>query len=411
MFPVIILKRIFCMLFLASILSACTFPTTETSQPAASPSVASSAEGSPASGTQCPLPVYPPPIPEVPSYIPQELVDITVQAVETNSLNELLSPLEVGREVSKEELLAIMNREGQPEKLWDNLRFYVDLEAGPFGDLIIMEEDSDNDGFLDLLVLTPGGSAGNIGLMFFQGQAEVGYQNTYTISCFLGRGSYGFIAFEGKRYFWSSNIDYTTKNVNGLNLYEFQNGVPVEHISIFREVEDYTENMRQGESFYTDKLAQMTFELQSEDGWYSQHPGTAERREPDSNWYWGDLDNDGVEEFYFKNTWLPTTFWDVVRIDFRYEDDHIGQTEELLKIMKEHGYAVQTLWCDKEEQGNIVYTVSRDGGDVLSADAWQYQGDEWNHLAQILYGPEYTVQTRVYTQGLNIDYLDKDMFM
>lgn len=402
------------MLLLASILSACASLTVETSQPTAVPSVApSAAEGSDPEIQWTP-PAYPeytpPPVLEKPSYIPQELADLAVQAVEANSLNEFLAPLEAGREVSREELLTIMDREGQPEGLWDNLRIYADSEWDLFGEPITLEADGDNDGVSDLFALTPGGSAGNIGLMFFRGQAEGGYQNTYTALCFLGRGSFGFITFAERQYFWTANIDYVTKSTNGLNFYEFQNGVPVEHITIFREVEDYKEDMRQGESFYTDKLAKMTFELQSEDGWYSQQAGTAERREPDSNWYWGDLDNDGVEEFYFKSTWLPTTYWDVVRIDFEYEEDHAGQAEKLLKIMGEHGYAVQTLWCDKEEQGNVIYTISRDSGDVLSADAWQYQED-WVHLAQVLYVPEYAVKTRAYTQGLNIDYLDKDTFM
>lgn len=402
------------MLLLASILSACVSLTAETSRPTAVPPVTPRAEGGSDPETQWTPPVYPeytpPPVLEKPSYIPQELADLAVQAVEANSLNELLAPLEAGREVSREELLTIMDREGQPEGLWDNLRIYADSEWDLFGELITMEADGDNDGVLDLLALTPGGSAGNIGLMFFQGQAEGGYQNTYTACCFLGRGNYGFTSFEGKHYFWTSNINYATKNVNGLSFYEFQNGVPIEQIAIFREVEDYTEEVCQGKSFYIDKLALITFELQSEDGWYPQQAGTAERREPDSNWYWGDLDNDGVEEFYFKSTWLPTTYWDVVRIDFEYEEDHAGQAEKLLKIMGEHGYAVQTLWCDKEEQGNVVYTISGDSGDILSADAWQYQED-WVHLAQVVYAPKYAVKTRAYTQGLNIDYLDKDMFM
>ncbi|MCI9263114.1 MAG: hypothetical protein HFF06_00915 [Oscillospiraceae bacterium] len=83
---------------------------------------------------------------------------------------------------------------------------------------------------------------------------------------------------------------------------------------------------------------------------------------------------------------------------------------ELLNVIEEHGYAVQTLWCDKDEQGNIVYTISRDGGDVLSADAWRYQGDVWNHLARVLYSPNFVVKTQAYTQDLNIDYLDTKAF-
>lgn len=414
MFLVIKMKRIVCILLLAVVLSACASPTIETSQPTTLPSAIPSAVESSDPEPKWTPPTYPeytpPPVLEAPSYIPQGLVDLAVQAVEENTLNEVLGPMETGRSVSKEELLTILDQEGQPEDpWWNNLRVHVESEWNLFGELITLEADGDNDGVLDLIAITPGGSAGNIGLMFFQGLVEGGYQGTYDSYCFLGRGNFGFISFEGKQYFWASNINYTTKNVNGLSFYEFQNGVPVEQIAISREIEAYTVDMRQGESFYTDKLAQMTTEFQEEG--LSQFAGTAERVLDDKVHYWGDLDNDGVEEFYYKNTWYPTVFWDVVRLGFRYEEGHTGLAEELLNIMEEHGYAVQTLWCDKEEQGNIVYTVSRDGGNILSADAWQYQGDEWNHLAQVLYAPEYAVKTRAYTQGLNIDYLDKDMFM
>lgn len=414
---VITMKRVFYLFLLCVALSACTAPATETFQPSDLPiveTITPSLAVTPESEVEWTPSVYPeytpPPILEEPSYIPRELVDLAIQAVEENTLDEVFGPMEVGRSVSKEELLVIIDQEGQPEDpWWHNLRVHVDSEWNLFGELITLEADGDNDGVLDLIAITPGGSAGNIGLMFFQGQAEGGYQGTYDVYCFLGRGSYGFTVFGEKQYFWSSNINYATKNVNGVSFYEFQNGVPVEEVVIYREVECYEEELRQGDDCYTDQLAQMTAEFQEEG--FSQFVGTAERQLLDDPvHYWGDLDNDGVEEFYYKNTWYPTAFWDVVRIGFRYEEGHTGKAEELLNIMEEHGYAVQNLCCDKKEQGNIVYTISRDGGDVLSADAWQYQGDTWNHLAQVLYSPEYVVKTRAYTQDLNIDYLDTKAF-
>ncbi len=416
MFLVITLKKIFYLFLLLVSLSACTVPAAETFQPSDVPvveMVIPSPAVTPEPEAKWTPPVYPkytpPPILEEPSYIPQGLVDLAVQAVEENTLDEVFGPMEVGRSVSKDEILAIIDQEGKPEDpWWHNLRSYVNSEVNLFGELLTIEADGDNDGVLDLIAITPGGSAGNIGLMFFRGLAKGGYQGTYDVHCFLDRGSYGFILFEGKKYLWSSNINYATKNVSGLSLYEFQNGVPVEEVVIFREVEGYEEDLRQGDDYYTDKLAQMTAEFLEEG--VSQFAGTAERVLDDQVHYWGDLNNDGVEEFYYKNTWYPTTYWDVVRLHFEYEEGHTGQAKELLNIMEEHGYAVQTLWCDKEEQGNKVYTISRDGGDVLSADAWQYQEDVWAHLAQVLYSPKYVVKTRAYTQDLNIDYLDTTAF-
>ena len=108
---VITMKRIFCLFLLCVALSACTAPATETFQPSdlptvgtITPSLAVTPEPE-AEWTPSVSPEYtPPPIMEEPAYIPRELVDLAIQAVEENTLDEVFGPMEVGRSVSKESL-------------------------------------------------------------------------------------------------------------------------------------------------------------------------------------------------------------------------------------------------------------------------------------------------------------------
>ncbi len=116
---VITMKRTFCLFLLCVALSACTAPAAETFLPSDPPvveTVTPSSAVTPEPEAKWTPPVYPeytpPLILEEPSYIPRELVDLAIQAVEENTLDEMLGPMETGRSVSKEELLDIIDQEG-----------------------------------------------------------------------------------------------------------------------------------------------------------------------------------------------------------------------------------------------------------------------------------------------------------
>ena len=351
-----------------------------------------------------------PPMPESPTYIPGELTELLTDAVAAETEAEVVSSMAVGKVLTEEEMFALMDMEGQSDGLWDNLRSYV--EPGFHSGSIIFETDGDNDGYPDIIAVITQGSGGFTGIQYYQGQPDGSYQETYNVHNLLSRSSYEFLLFEDRLYFLSTNISYDTKRYNGISLFAFQDGVPVEEVRITKDIAEHFEDMRQGETVYTDKLAQMTFSLQSEYGEYIQRAGTAEREDPEQReHYRGDLDNDGIEESYQKHTWYPSTYFQVLEMHFEYEEGQDGAATELLSILSEHGYVPQVLWADKEEQGNVLYTISNDQSGNISSDAWLYREGQWEHLAQVLFAPEFEVKASIYTQDINIDFLDTKAFL
>lgn len=350
------------------------------------------------------------PMSEAPTYIPQELIELLADAVAEETEAEVVSSMAVGRVLTEEETFALLDGDSQPEGLWDNLRSYI--EPGIHSDSIIFENDGDNDGYSDIIAVVTQGSGGFTGIKYYQGQPDGGYKNTYDVHNLLSRSSYEFLLFEDKLYFLCTQINYNTKRYDGISLFAFQEGVPVEQVRIAKNISRHFEDIRQGETVYTDKLAQMTFSLRSEYGEYFQRAGTAELEDPkQQEHYRGDLDNDGIEESYQKHTWYPSTYFQVVEMHFEYEEGQDGAVTELLSILSEHGYVPQILWADREEQRNVVYTISNDQYGYISSDAWLYQEEQWEHLAQVLFAPEYEVKTSVYTQSINIDFLDTKAFL
>lgn len=403
------MKKYLSMILSIFILTGCTVP--EREPPVPTQSVSTEAPVPTISAEPTPEAVRtPPPMPESPTYIPQELIALVADAVAAESEAVAVSSMAVGKVLTGDEMFALMDGEGQPEGLWDDLRSFV--EPGFHSGSVIFQNDGDNDGYPDIVAVITQGSGGFTGIQYYRGQPEGGYENTYNVHNLLSRSSYDFLLFEDKLYFLSANIDYNTKRYGGMSLFAFQDGVPVEEVCIAKNISGYAEDMRQGETVYTDKLAQMTFSLRSEYGDYAQRAGTAEREEPERReHYRGDLDNDGVEESYQKHTWYPSTYFQVLGMHFEYAEGQDGAVTELLSILSEHGYVPQILWADKEEQGNVLYTISNDQNGGISSDAWLYREGQWEHMAQVLFAPEYEVKTSIYTQDLNIDYLDTKAFL
>jgi len=404
------MKKYLFMLFLLFVMAGCTMPEQQTtiyekSIPSETPMPTISVEPT----TEV---VYtPPPMPETPTYIPQELVDILTDAVATGTENDVITPMCVGKALKEDEVLNLMDCEGQPEGFWDDLRKIIESET-LHTSCVVFENDGDNDGYVDIIAVVTQGSGGFTGIQYYQGLPEGGFRKTYDVHNLLSRSEYEFLIFEEKLYFWSLSCDFNTQIYNGFSLFAFQNGTPVEEIYIGKTVSNHCEDMRQGDTIYTEKLAQMISKRQSEYGDYSQMAGTAECEDPEQRGrFWGDLDNDGIEETYRKYTWYPSTYFQVVGLHFEYEEGYDGYVTELQSILSEHDYVPQILWADREEQGNIVYTISRGWDNSLSADAWLYREDLWEHLAQVLYAPEYSVKSSIYTQDINIDFLDVKAFL
>lgn len=99
-------------------------------------------------------------MPELPTYIPQELIALVADAVAAESEEDVVSSMAVGKVLTEDEMFALMDGEGQPEGL-----------------------------------------------------------------CL------------------SANFDYNTKRYDGISLFAFQDGVPVEEVCIAKNISEYAEDM------------------------------------------------------------------------------------------------------------------------------------------------------------------------
>ena len=297
-----------------------------------------------------------------------------VSSGETGKYSEYLSSTAVGRELTKEETLALAKRDM-------TIRQQVQ-EAARFGYMYtLIEADCDNDGRADLVGKLYGhyigGTSGNADYVFWKGQPDGSYVETDNFG--ETEEDLGVIAYEGKNYLCRATFDYGRMINDGYALDCYEDGKRVEEATIYVVPERYEVRKVSAETGYEDPAARVTEECitikeQLDEGWMiegeAEQPSEQTKEQKSAYelaYYHCDLDNDGQAESYSKEYRLLANYYGLNYLDFSLngtvnEEENRG-IAMLLEAMESSADTPVALWADAYEGKNIVNVLYMTGLD------------------------------------------------
>ena len=279
------------------------------------------------------------------SRIPLELHDLVVEAMKSETEEEVFGPLKVGTELSQEEFCNLTG---------------MGLEETE--DIIPLRVDADNDGIQDLIGLFYwGGTGGFSSMELYQGTENEKYTSSNSFDCFYQ--TYDFISYEGKNYLLMMSFDYNTKYYSGYTIYLYENGILADGMSFWFEIQDYNREINYENSSFAEieqikntlSNKELPKVLDNNDGVIY---GTGEKIDGSSSTgylYSSDIDNDGKLEKYNKSMWYPSNMGTVMQCTYDFENSNV--LEDLCaRLADEVGEGrLYTFWIDKIEEENIMY--------------------------------------------------------
>lgn len=279
------------------------------------------------------------------SRIPQDLINIILEAMESGKEEETFGPLKEGTEISQEEFCELTG-------------FYlVGTE-----NVIPMKVDADNDGNQDLIGLYYWGGTGGFSSMdLYQGVKEGEYKLTSSVNCMYQK--YNFISFQGKNYLLMEDFDYNTKYYSGYTLYLYHNGVLADGMSFKLRIQDYEMIITyENSSFNGIEQIKNTLcnkglsdILNNNEGVIDGTGEIIDESKNENYGYSSDIDNDGDPEYYYKSMWYPSNMGTVMQCFYDFEDSNV--LEDLCaRLAEEIGEGrLYTFWVDKVNDKNILY--------------------------------------------------------
>lgn len=271
----------------------------------------------------------------------------------------------------------------------------------------ILRVDADNDGIKDLFMwIRDGGSSGNTSIQLAQGKED----GTYEVTEYQGTMSQelAFITYEGLNYLVETDYDYNRKAAIGFMVTCYEQGMVSDQVYLEAVAPEWEPKLVSCEAGY-EKLAEHYAKLGRdgfhEDSLYDYRIGAGsgewvEQRDNDKI-YHADINNDGVEEWYEKQIFYPSTISSCVSLendlyfaqapdepeylityyDLQYEgvplnfwvedvaDDATGQVQHVVCLLTYEGLAT-----------NWVYGYLIEGEAVRDVFEIEYQGQlEWRN--------------------------------
>ncbi len=279
------------------------------------------------------------------SRIPQEVYDLVVEAMKSETEEETFEQLKSGTEMSKEEFCNLTG---------------MDLEE--IEDIIPLKVDADNDGIQDIVGLFYwGGTGGFSSMELYQGSENGEYKSSNSFDCLYQ--DYSFISYQEKNYLLMKRFDYNTKYYSGYTIYLYENGVLADGMSFWFDIQDYNMKISYESSTFVEieqikntlSNKELPKVLENNDGVIY---GTGEKIDGSSSTgylYSSDIDNDGKLEKYNKSMWYPSNMGTVMECTYEFEDSNV--LEDLYaRLSDEVGEGrLYTFWIDKIGDENIMY--------------------------------------------------------
>lgn len=291
------------------------------------------------------------------NYIPQELLDILTKAMLDGTEYETLKTLETGKELTREEVLALAK---------DNPALRCDVilaeHSNDYIDYRMIMTDGDNDGIPDIVAKEYfGGTGGYTEYAFYQGQENGTYEKTciyYSVE-----EVFRMISYNGKNYLCRMLTDRDKKQHSGISLICYADGVQAETRNLMFYPKTYDVRLGACAEEQYQPLAQemlknaVTYKEKIDR--YRNIDGSSEEKTFEQKYeYQCDLNNDGVLELYDKSIWRPSNLWTVVHIELSGEDSGI-------KTLKDAVWSVEgtpiMVWAEPFAGKNIVHVISLTG--------------------------------------------------
>ena len=293
--------------------------------------------------------------------IPQGLSDSVSEAILESKENVLVDTLGIGKELTKEKVLAIAK---------DNLSLRYDVVlAEPAGDYTMLLVDGDNDGISDIVAeIYYGGTGGYTEYVFYQGQEDGTFEKTCTYDAV--HQNFIFIRYDEKNYLCRRLYDYDTKEYSGISLTCYVDGVQAETWNLMFAPESYDFKITECASKKYRTLAEETLEnsgvYKEKIDQYADIIGSAEEKLPlGKHEYRCDLNNDDALEQYEKSVWTPSNLAMREYIHFSGKDTGTDASRDAIQAVED---AIQTvegfpimMWADLYENKTIVHVISRTG--------------------------------------------------
>ncbi|MDE7206685.1 MAG: hypothetical protein K2N90_05930, partial [Lachnospiraceae bacterium] len=261
------------------------------------------------------------------NYIPQELLDMLTKAMLDGTEYETLKTLETGKELTREEVLALAK---------DNPALRCDVilaeHSNDYIDYRMIMTEGDNDGIPDIVAKEYfGGTGGFTEYVFYQGQKNGTYEKTciyYSVE-----EAFRMISYNGKNYLCRMLTDRDKKQHSGISLICYADGVQAETRNLMFYPETYDVSLASCAEKQYRPLAQemlknaVTYKEKIDR--YTNIDGSSEEKTFERGYeYQCDLNNDGVLELYDKSIWRPSNLWTVVHIELSGDDSGINTLKD-----------------------------------------------------------------------------------
>jgi hypothetical protein len=230
------------------------------------------------------------------------------------------------------------------------------------GSIVTIQADGDNDGIDDLIVMNYGGGSGGFSeLEFYKGNSEGTYTQTNSYSCM--DTVFGVLTQEGSNYIVMKEFNDETKCYNGYSVLLYEGGKLADAKKITIEATDYDmEVLQEDDTFSGIEEVKKTLCKKNYPSILKNSNlviyGTAEQvHEGEEYEYTCDIDNDGVEEYYNKYMWLPSTMGRIMYLENEFKDSTI--VPEIRSTIVEND-TLYAIWFDKVVDKNITYMYYSD---------------------------------------------------
>ncbi len=283
----------------------------------------------------------------------------------------------------------------------DDMLDYQDTWGG-----ILLRVDADNDGIEDLFAwIRDGGSSGNTSFQLARGRED----GTYEVTEYQGSMSseIAFVEFEGQNYLLETEFEYNRKAVNGFTVTAYEQGLVSDQVYLEAIANEWEPDITSCMSGY-EALAEHYAET-GKDGFHDENlydyridAGSGEWVEKNEDTvYHSDINNDGVEEWYEKYIFYPSSVGAYICIeDELYFAEAPDEQEELTSYydLQYEGIPL-TFWVEKviaDDSGqakqvvclltyeglstNRVYGYLIEGENVTEVFEIEYEGQlEWRN--------------------------------
>lgn len=318
--------------------------------------------------------------------VPEGLQTLLKDSFEAGTSAQTLTPMVIDKVVEREEWHTYRGLGV------DDMLDYLDIWGG-----LLLRADADNDGIEDLFAwMRDGGSSGNTSFWLAKGKEN----GTYEVTEEQGSMSseIAFIEYEGQNYLLETEFEYNRKAVNGFLVTAYEQGLVSDSVyleAIAKVWEPETVHCLSGYEALTEQYAESGKDGFHDESLYDYRvdAGSAEWIEQNEKTiYHADINNDGVEEWYEKYIFYPSSVGAYICIEDKLYFADAPNEQEMLTSYYDFQYEgiPMTFWVEEVilESGqtkNVVCLFTYEGLFVNRVYGYLIEGESVTEVFEIEY--------------------------